>query len=316
MAINYRQKMNIIKKDIQALWLSIKAFLKRLPRRMTLYAGAGLMLLFFLTMFLTNKIDTSPTFADKPQYVQHPQSLQTWQSLIEREVSMHTFVPNKPFFFPSAYLGNMRAFQTGIIEGLALLTTHAALHTNDSELLNAAELLRYPPDIWLFGHSKDGKISKSSTQQYKRARHALDTYTGRTKTNDYFLSTRDGVLKTILFLRSDLRTISDRLHTKITKSGSDNKDSTSSLFFWTKGRLYVIALFIRDMIAHDTQLSDTEQQYLRSALLTLLQAIDIDPMIVLNSSMNRTFLANHLTYQAFGVQTTIRILSDLERILR
>lgn len=290
--------------------------MSRVTKKMVAVCTGILVLLFLFIMMTSYKIDTSLSFAETPASQSSPRILQTWQELIKREVSDNTFVPNRPFFSPSAYLSNMGAFQRGVIDGLSKYTTHLALNTDNKDLIKAAELLRYPPDIWLFGTSEDGKISKSSTQQYKLARRALEKYTLQTKKEDFLLNTDQGIALSIRFIRGDLRRILDYLTSKI--NGDVEKDqnySTSKVFFFVKGRVYVHALFLRDMIESDaTDLTILEKQHLRTTLKMLEDTANLDPWIVLNSSMNRTFMANHLAYEAYGISGALRSLLDFEKV--
>lgn len=313
----YLQKcMPVVKEKSSSLFRTVRKMASRITKKMIMIFSIVVAAFFVFIMFATYRVDTSLDFAETPAYQQHPRILQTWQALINREVNKNTFVPNRPFFSPSAYLKNMGAFQSGIIDGLAKYTTHLTLHITDKNLSQAAELLRYPPDIWLFGTSEDGKISKSSTQQYRYAKHALQLYMEQTKKQDFYLNKREGIEKSVYFIRSDLRQMSELLSAKIKGELPKNEDKgTSHVFYFIKGKLYVHALFLRDMIESDAiELSSIERQHLRTTLQTLHETIELEPLIVLNSRLDRTFMTNHLVYQAYGIGTAMRSLIDFQRM--
>ena len=78
--------------------------------------------------------------------------------LVDREINTHRWVANDPFFMPGSMLDNMSNFQQGIVAGLSRFAIELADQVArtrgssqvDSDLNNAAGLLRYPGTVWIF----------------------------------------------------------------------------------------------------------------------------------------------------------------------
>ena len=108
--------------------------------------------------------------------------------LIDREINVHRWVANDPFFLPGSLLDNMPDFQQGIVAAISRFTPRAHRsgrpHARDrarpiADLDRAAGLLRYPGTIWIFDFRTSWAPTASSEQQYRQAVAALRSYNER-----------------------------------------------------------------------------------------------------------------------------------------
>ena len=103
--------------------------------------------------------------------------------LINREVNENLWTANLPPFFPSYFLDNMPNYQQVIVSALAVTAavigeeTQCPENGREKAVMNgAAELLKYPGNVWLFAPDNKLKIAPSSASQYRKARKLLRDY--------------------------------------------------------------------------------------------------------------------------------------------
>ena len=278
-----------------------------------LLAGAAVFVVFYYPAgaLMTHRIDMSMRLNDSAGV---PKAVSTLEALGNRELIRNVYTPNLPFFYPGAVLDNMSAFQTGIFSEIKDFTkTLSALKPDSKELARAAELLSYPPDVWYF---KDGKPAKSSAAKYKEAVEALGAYKKSGRSSEL---PADELPAVILSLRDSLKRESERIENHIVKNEKKFFDwQADDLFYFVKGRAYVIALLLRDMKTDfpDAFENETFKTLIVDAQIALQKALDIQPLIVANASPQTQFAPNHLLGLGFYLSRAQSVLTETEAFLR
>lgn len=278
-----------------------------------LLAGTAVFVVFYYPAgaLMTHRIDMSMRLNDSAGV---PKAVSTLEALGNRELIRNVYTPNLPFFYPGAVLDNMPAFQTGIFSEIKDFTkTLSALKPDSEELARAAELLSYPPDVWYF---KDGKPAKSSAAKYKGAVEALGAYKKSGRSSEL---SADELPVVILSLRDSLKREGERIENHIVKNEKKFFDwQADNLFYFVKGRAYVIALLLRDMKTDfpDAFKDETFKTLITDAQIALQKALDIQPLIVSNASPQTQFAPNHLLGLGFYLSRAQSVLTETEAFLR
>ncbi len=278
-----------------------------------LLGGALLFVLFYYPAgaLVTHRVDMSMELNNSAGV---PKAVSTLQALGKRELIRNVYTPGLPFFYPAAVLDNMPAFQTGIFSEIKDFTkTLSALKPDSAELSRAAELLSYPPDVWYF---KDGKPAKSSASQYKEAIAALNAYEKSGRSSELSAGELPAVIRS---LRDSLKREGERIENHIVKNEKKFFDwQADDLFYFVKGRAYVIALLLRDMETDfpDAFEDETFKTLVNDARISLQKALDIQPLIVANASPQTQFAPNHLLGLGFYLSRAQSVLTETEAYLR
>ena len=278
--------------------------------------GAGLLLTFFLLyypagFFISHHIDVDPDFAIKEN--RPVQTVGVLADILTRETSVHTFTPNKPFFYPSAFLDDMPSFQTGVISGIRSITEILSMVNAQSETLTqAAERLAYPPSIW---HIQHWKPSVSSDKKYKKAASLLSDYlknvAGEQESfNQSKEALRSIVEQIIAGLENCIKTLSRQVHTASEKMSDLDADN---VFYETKGEAYVYYLTLRELRRDfGTAFKDSllEKECVK-AMLLIRRAVQILPTAVINGLPESQFAPNHLLNSGFYLSRAVSELKDM-----
>ena len=276
-------------------------------------AGLVLFVLFYYPAgaLVTHRIDLSMALNDGADA---PKAVSTLEALGNRELNRNVYTPNLPFFYPAAVLDNMPAFQTGIFSEIKdFAKTLSALKPDSEELSRAAELFFYPPDVWYF---KDGKPAKSSAAQYKEAVAALGAYKKSFRASELSVNELPAVIRS---LRDSLKREGERIENHIVKNEKKFFDwQADNLFYFVKGRAYVIALLLRDMKTDFPAAFEDEtfKALIADAQIALQKALDIQPLIVANASPQTQFAPNHLLGLGFYLSRAQSVLTETEAYLR
>ncbi len=280
------------------------------------HLAAGGILVFLILYYpagalIIHRIDTDSRFSDKNGKA--VQVIGTLEDLIRRETGTHMFTPNKPFFYPSAVLDDMPAFQKGVITGIKNATEAFHAVNPDSDNLNgAAERLAYPSDVW---HVLKWKPAVSSVKKYKKARAKLAGYQQNVSNGEESFNRSPQALATVLGrletgIQNCIETLAGQM--KVSDSRSDD------VFYQTKGQAYVYSLILRDLK------KDFEEEFKRESLekkrlktLDLLQnAVRMKPFFVLNGDPASPVLPNHLTGMGFDLSRAAYVLNEMRNDLR
>ena len=174
--------------------------------------------------------------------------------LIDREINVHRWVANDPFFLPGSLLDNMPEFQQGIVAAVSRFTLELTDQVGrtrgtsqaDADLDRAMGLLRYPGTIWMFDFRTSWAPTASSEQQYRQAVAALRSYNERLSQGQAVFETRaDNLLGTLDRIAADIGSSSAALDHQIRAAGIWPDFAADNLFYATKGRLYAYYLLMR-----------------------------------------------------------------------
>ncbi len=281
---------------------------------------AILLLLYYgIGGLIINNIDTSSSY--QPKNKDNSLSVIDMSShLINREVYHKIWTPNLPFMFPSYFLDNMPNFQLGLMSAISktisVFPKLIITYDDDASMQNlseAAELLQYPGNIWLF--SSDNRLAPSSSTQYKKGRKKLNQFNQEiAQGRIIFQATPDNLLLILAAIKSDISKQIIKTDTHIReyqKSLIDNK--SDDIFYYDLGKLYgyfQILKALGDDFKDILVKEDVYQQW--TALLKNLEmASDLNPSIVRNGKLNSSFAPNHLAAINYFASRSINILGDI-----
>jgi hypothetical protein len=190
----------------------------------------GLLVVYYLGgMLWLHTIDDDPDFglqSSVPEGGSHAVAVAA--DLIDREINVHRWVANDPFFLPGSLLDNMPEFQQGIVAAISRFTLELTDQVGrtrgtsqaDADLDRAMGLLRYPGTIWMFDFRTSWAPTASSEQQYRQAVAALRSYNQRLSQGQAVFETRaDNLLGTLDRIAADLGSSSATLDHQIRAAG-------------------------------------------------------------------------------------------------
>ena len=303
------------------------SFSPRLKRRVLL----SLALIFAIgwggTMVARHQIDDDINFGlNDSDYKGGSHAVAVAAALIHREVDVHNWVTNAPFFLPSHYLDNMSNYQQGIIYALGRFTVQLGDQIGrargssqiDPDLDRAVGMLKYPANVWVFDPKTSLVPTSPSDTQYRHAREALLSYNKRLVLNQAVFDPRsDNLVVTLDSIAADIGSqsavIEDYLreqHFWLTESHSDD------IFYSTKGRLYAYYIVLREMnkdyaqVIKDRNLTDVWN----NMLMSFKEAIELRPAIIIDGKPDSQFLPSHLASQGFYLlraRTNLREISGI-----
>ena len=253
-------------------------------------------------------------------------TLEATSFLIDREVNQHIWTPNLPLFFPSYFLDNMPAFQTGIIKATAVLTKPIVAQINCIEdkkegkyLQEASELLLYPTDVWLFAHNNKLKIAPSSSTQYRKARKKIMDFNKAFKVNTCIWDKTPANLAAILSkIEKDLIKSAISIETQVNEMSSGFIDmNADNLFYKNQGKVYAYAILLKALGQDYKQVLIDKNLYQdwTKLIKSLEDAVEISPKVVINNSLDSGFSANHLIVLGYYIVKAENILIKLNSSL-
>lgn len=265
---------------------------------------------------LYHRIDVNPRLGEKAQE-DRIRSLNVLAELIERETDKHAFTPNLPFFFPSAILDNMPAFQTGIINGARnMAAAFAALNSQAGPLKEAAERLDYPVSVW---HVDGWKPAISSVKKYRAAKYLILEYETEVKKGTQTFNTSPDALETMLnTLAENIKECIEKIDRQVAAGEKKIWDTDAdNVFYEVKGQAYVYFLTLRGMKTDFKDLFSDEilKDRLEKTLFSLKKAILLQPMVVINGAAETQFVPNHLLGLGFYLARSAMDLTDMVRII-
>ena len=218
-----------LKKGLQTLWRGISHLAVSWPKAFA--AAVALLVLSYYPLggLLSENIDRTPDYNLTRESEQQSLTVETMRFLINREVNENLWTANLPPFFPSYFLDNMPNYQQGIVSALAVTAavigeeTQCPENGREKAVMNgAAELLKYPGNVWLFAPDNKLKIAPSSASQYRKARKLLRDYNRLLPASRCFWA-RDyvnmrGLIKAV---KRDLYKTAEKLETQIAEHSSD-----------------------------------------------------------------------------------------------
>lgn len=295
-----------------------------------LFAGLLVLLALYypIGMMVMNQIDDDLDFAyQSGQQPGGSGAVAAMAALIEREVKDHGWVMNDPFFKPSSLLDNMPHFQQGMFAAFARFAIELrdqigrtrGSSTVDSDLNDAAGLLPYPGDVWVFNFSTSLFPTASAERQYLKAQRALVSYNQRLARGEAVFDRRsDNLLATLDRIALDVGASSAAIDSHIAEHSGDWVDfAADDLFYSVKGQTYGYALILtalREDFAAIIATRDVGTIY--DQMLASFRAVAVlDPLVVTNNELDDQILPNHLAAQGFYLLRARTQLREITNIL-
>lgn len=279
---------------------------------------AFLVLYYPAGAFLTHHIDVDPDFSSSKPDDKGPALPRTLAALIKREITSHTYTPNKPFFHPSAVLDDMPAFQTGIITGVQNSVRILSVVNAQSETLtNAAERLMYPSDVW---HIEEWKPAVSSVKRYKKAQNLLSAYQkGAAEETETYNRSAEAMRSIIEQIAQDTEYMTELLDDTV-RFGAEKMwySKADDRFYAVKGWAYVYLLVLRDLKKDfaDAFADEKQENHRHKAEDFLRQAVLLRPVFVANGSPESQMVPNHLLNAGFYLSRAVSELKELENTMQ
>ena len=254
--------------------------------------------------WLINSIDTSSRY--KPESNNgNLATIDIISHLVNREVHDKIWTPNLPFIFPSYFLDNMPNFQLGLMTavgntaaGLEKLKLQTVSDTAKHEMKEAAELLQYPGDVWLF--SKQNKLlpAPSSGTQYKKGRKKLNNFNNEMALGKAVIARDAGnLVRVLLGIRKDMARQVVKTEGHIRENQKNWIDfEADDVFYFSQGKFYAYAQILKALGIDFKEVLvkyDIYQQW-TTMIKSLDEASDLNPSVVRNAKINSSWAPNHL----------------------
>ncbi len=239
-------------------------------------------------------------------------SVSALSHVIKTQVDSAAWTPALPIIFPAAILDNLPNFQLGVKNSANFFITHLAERTQNTHLQQAAKLLSYPEDIWLFSQNKDDKLSPGSAKQYRKALAEMEHFISKASDN-----TKNSYTDLSNILQDCVRLLEQKTHLldkHIQEHSSEITDlRADDIFYQTQGTVYTLHYLLSALIYDfKTQILEVDQyENLTAALRFLAEATKIKPLIVKNASFADSYSANHLAYLAYYLSQTQNKLQEI-----
>ena len=280
---NFRDITSLVTQQWKMLGIGLSIFL-------LVYYGLGAA----ISSKFNNSLDTEIKVTQaSPTYLGN-----TLSHILKSQIDDTAWTPSLPAFFPASVLDNLPNFQLGVKNSLNYVLKKLAKHYNSKHLNEATLLLDYPADIWLFSQNDD-KLSPGSAKQYRKAiSHIVEfSNTKGNKTNDINdlligLNTIDKLLQ------KQIKTIEKQAqehHAEFFDFTSDN------IFYQTQGTAYSSYYILNSLLKdyQNTIVVSNQYENFTTTLMFLNKAVNLNPAIVKNSTLENTYGANHLIYLAY-----------------
>lgn len=219
--------------------------------------------------------------------------------VIKTQVDGAAWTPALPIIFPAAVLDNLPNFQIGVKDSARFFIKRLAKRTANKNLKQAAELLSYPADIWLFSQNKEDKLSPGSAKQYRKALAKMKNFISSAPAPD-------DTYKDLLAIIKDIDTILSKKISLIDKHIQEHNSETMDLraddiFYQTQGTAYTLHYLLSALVKDYKEqiLQANQYENLTTALKFLAEAVKMQPVIVKNASFTDSYSANHLAYLAY-----------------
>ncbi len=270
-------------------------------------------------------IDANPDFGPGAVTPRQSRAVSVAAALILREVDVHGWTANDPFFQPGWLLDDMPRYQEGIIAALAHFVAGLAERQGelpaglDGDPHFAAGLLKYPGTIWKFASSTSWIPTASAEKQYRRAAVTLKAYNARLEQGQLgFDRSPQALAATLADIGTDLAVSSNAIETDMAAGRWALNRPSEALFFTTKGRLYAYSLLLRELGWDYAQaLGDRHlTEAWRHMLSTIRVAAGMDPWLVINGPPGGVLLPSHLAVQGFYLMRTREQLAEIAAQLK
>lgn len=291
--------------------------------KVTIAVIASIVILYYpLGGLFMEKINRNISYEVPSDFGKGSFTLDMMSGLINREVNENIWSPNLPIFFPSYFLDNMPNFQTSIIGANAVVAKEISANLQCQSKLkeaeymkNAAELLAYPADVWLFSSDNKLKIAPSSSNQYRKARRRINEFNKSLISEECFWQkTPQNFAMLISKIRKDLTKSSEKLEVQVQENSLSWVDyKADDVFYFAQGKAYAYAMLMKSL-GHDYKsiiLSKNLYPEWTRAIKALDDAAELKPSVVHNGNLNAQFIANHLIALNYYLVKAENILTNL-----
>lgn len=263
-------------------------------------------------MLIYNGIDDDLDIAPAPEYSLPggSQAVAVTATVTMREA--RRWLPNKPFWHPSAPLDNTPNFQLGMMYAVSRFALELGDHLArdrgssaiDANADRAAALLRYDGRIWYWGQGNVLPMAKAESQ-YERGVAALAAYNRDLAAGQAIYARRaDNLIVLLDRIASDLGSSSAILDARASRGGGYWDTQADDIFYNVKGKLYGYAVIL-NAIGQDfsTVIEEKQAGEIWTNMLTSLRAgAAMDPLVVINGPLDSTLTPSHLA--AMGSQVS------------
>ncbi|RAU23633.1 DUF2333 domain-containing protein [Paramagnetospirillum kuznetsovii] len=292
--------------------------LRHPSRRFVIWAVAAVVVLVFpVIMLIISKIDDNPNFTVSPNSTvqtatgNRSRAVAVAAALINRELEVSRWRANDPFFTPGGWLRDMPAFQLGLVGALSKVTAAMAGEKGpgygpngpDSDLNNAAGLLKYPGTVWKFDTRTSWLPTASAEKQYRNAQRSLDRFNDYLSAGTASFDRRPEALAAVVeAVIRDLDDCAAAIDHHLAAERYPFLDFTvAGVFYGNKGRLYAHSIVLRDLGRDfETALAERRQTENWTRLVEqLAAAAHLRPWMVWSGAPDSSFLPNHLAAQGY-----------------
>ena len=269
-----------------------------LRRRLPLLAGLGVVLALALYYpvgaWRAHVIDDDVRFRPAAVAPGTSQAMAMAAGLIRREIDRHGWTPNKPFFMPASILTDMPSFQKGVIAGIGRFAID--ISGQDADLQGAAELLKYPPTVWMIDPAAPWANTLSAEKQYRSAARGFEAFNQRLAAGKAALDLRRDSLAALLeSLGADADQLAASLDGAVAGSAGWFDRRGERAYYTAKGHAYAL-LMVLTALGEDYApvIGDGEPAELwRSMLASLAAAATATPWLVLAGAADSAVVPNH-----------------------
>lgn len=270
---------------------------------------------------MVHDIDTSSNYQPKVSDNKLA-SVDIMSYLINREVHYKIWTPNLPFLFPSYFLDNMPNFQLGLMsavgkttDALNKLSFASSSSTASDNLADAAQLLQYPGNIWMFSPQNKLLPVPSANTQYKKGRKRLNNFNKELADGKITLPRNAPNLSLLLqFIKKDITKLIVKTENHIRENNDSLTDfKADDTFYFAQGKLYAYLQIIK-ALGHDFKevlISNDVYQTWTSALRFLQEASDLNPTIIRNGKLDSSVAPNHLATINYLAARTVNRLNTI-----
>jgi hypothetical protein len=299
---------------------------RRWPRRIALGVFVLVLLYYPVGMAIMHRIGDDVRFAAAPVGAKESRAVAVAVAVVDREVNVHRWTANDPFFMPSYLLDNLPNFQLGLVAAVQLFVTEMrdnlarsrGSSAVDPDLARAAGQLNTEGTRWIWNPSVSIWPRSSAEQEYRQALKHLREYNARLAADKAVFERRADNLQVFVDrINKDLGSMSQVIADRVDKFGDLVFDTRSDdIYYQTKGRLYAYYLILRELgedfaaVLRERQLETLWKQMLE----TLRVAAGLQPLIVRNGRADSLLMPSHLAAQGFFLlraRVQLREIADI-----
>ena len=316
-----------LKKGLQMLWKGVSSAAFAWPKAFAAVVALLLLSYYPLGGYLSENIDKTTDYKLSLKSDRQSETVEMMAFLINREVNENLWTANLPMFFPSYFLDNMPNYQRGIIQSLAVVSEVIAQETQCAEdskekilISEAAKLLNYPTDVWLFSPENKLKIAPSSASQYRKARKMLRDYNAMSENGACGWAKDEIDLRLLVgAIKKDLNASVATLENQVTEHSTDWFDSAADdIFYRQQGKIYAYMVLLKaagldfKRVLLDNRLYEKWTQ----VISVLENGVLLSPSVVVNAEPDSLLAANHLMVLGYYTQKAVNLLDEIEDAVR